>query len=194
MKIGEIKQGNELGKSYRNAFVWLACVDCGKERWVRLEEGTPRHTRCHNCNQAKLGKGRMAQHHHLWKGGRSKTSQGYVLIRLYPDDFFYPMAQKKGYVLEHRLIVAKALGRCLQGWEIVHHKHTKYPAGSVDDKQDNRYPENLQIVSDLGHKQLTMLEEKIDKLLEKQDELMKELRLLRFENKQLKGDLLEATK
>jgi len=73
------------------------------------------------------------------------------------------MAQASGYVPEHRLIVAKALGRNLHPWELVHHKHDKYPAGSIEDKQDNRYPENLQLVSDLGHKTLTLFEMKIDK-------------------------------
>ena len=46
--------------------------------------------------------------------------------------------------------------------------------------------ENLQLVSDLGHKQLTLLEQKIARLLEGQRELKAEIRLLRFENKQLR--------
>ena len=104
------------------------------------------------------------------------TSLGYVLVRLYPDDFFYPMVQKKGYVLEHRLVVARALGRNLHPWEVVHHKNHI--------KKDNRF-ENLQLANDLGHKQLTLLEDKIDSLA-------KEIRLLRFENKQLQGEYLEA--
>ena len=38
----------------------------------------------------------------------------------------------------------KHLGRYLKPEEIVHHKGTKYPMGSVKDKQDDR-PENLQL-------------------------------------------------
>jgi len=59
-----------------------------------------------------------------WKGGRVTChGDGYVLIKLSEDDFFRSMAGKQGYVLEHRLVVAKSLGRCLQPWEKVHHKN-----------------------------------------------------------------------
>ena len=95
-----------------------------------------------------------------WKGGRS-IGQGYVLVLLQPDDFFYSMARSNGYVCEHRLVVAKALGRNLHSWEMVHHKGVKYPKGSVENKQDNRYPENLQLVTDDRHKQITIMETKI---------------------------------
>ena len=108
--------------------------------------------------------GKLGEASFHWKGGRTKESQGYIRIMLSPDDFFYSMAQKNGYVKEHRLVVAKALGRCLHSWEIVHHKHDKYPAGSSEDKQDNRYPENLQLVTDDRHKQITILENKIKRL------------------------------
>jgi len=58
-------------------------------------------------------------------------------------------------------VVAKALGRNLHRWEIVHHKHAKYPAGSIEDRQDNRYPENLQLVQEMQHNQITMFEKRI---------------------------------
>ena len=103
---------------------------------------------------------------HSWKGGRLVTAKGYIYILLQPDDLFYSMAYR-GYVYEHRLVVAKALGRCLLSWEIVHHKHDKYPAGSIEDKQDNRYPENLQLVTDERHNQITILENKIKHLEER---------------------------
>jgi len=77
-----------------------------------------------------------------WKGGRSIDAKGYVRIMLFPDDFYFPMASKIGYVLEHRLVMAKSLGRILQDWEIVHHKNGL--------KNDNRI-ENLELNSRLDH-------------------------------------------
>lgn len=97
------------------------------------------------------------------------------------------MANKQGYVPEHRLVVAKCLGRCLQLWELVHHKHSRYPAGSIEDKQDNRYPENLQLVTDDRHKQITILEHRIKKLELSNEELHKEVKLLRWQIKELKS-------
>ena len=80
-------------------------------------------------------------------------SGGYIGINLQPDDFFYLMADNSGYVLVHRLVMAKHLGRNLHSWEIVHHKNHI--------RGDNRF-ENLQLMSDIGHKQISILERRID--------------------------------
>lgn len=190
-EVGEIRKGSELGElqGNHNKYIWHACIGCGKERWVQYNKGQPISLRCCACEsrQRSHSFGILAPD---WKGGRIQASGGYIQVRLYPDDFFFPMVKANGYVLEHRLVVAKALGRNLHLWEIVHHKGTKYPKGSIENKQDNRYPENLQLVSDIGHRQITNWERKLDKLLEKQDDLMKEIRLLRFENKLLRASLM----
>ncbi|MBU2185408.1 MAG: HNH endonuclease [Gammaproteobacteria bacterium] len=69
------------------------------------------------------------------------------------------MAFKKGirmgYVLEHRLVMAEHLKRCLHSWEIVHHRNGI--------RHDNRL-DNLQIVTELGHKALTLLENRVKQL------------------------------
>ena len=56
------------------------------------------------------------------------------------DSPYYPMTSK-GNIVEHRLVMAQKLGRCLLRTEIVHHLNGK--------KNDNR-EENLEIVESNG--------------------------------------------
>jgi hypothetical protein len=72
-----------------------------------------------------------------WKGGRTTNGDGYVLVNIQPDDPMYPMSIKgKNTVLEHRLVMARHLGRTLGRHETVHHIN--------GNRQDNRI-ENLQL-------------------------------------------------
>lgn len=155
-QLGEIKKGFEIGKEgyypQHKRYIFSACIDCGKERWEILKYGKPERERCLSCANRKNQLGRVGSRSAGWKGGKIKTSNGYIQIKVLSNDFFYPMADKNGYVLEHRLVVAKALGRNLHSWEIVHHKGAKYPLGSMENKQDNRYPENLELTMQLSHK------------------------------------------
>jgi len=95
--------------------------------------------------------------HHKWRGGRIKQ-EGYILIYLYPSDFFYPMVHNQNYVYEHRLIMARYLGRCLKSSEEVHHLNGI--------KDDNRI-ENLAMVDKRQHERKTfikLLQERIREL------------------------------
>ena len=77
-----------------------------------------------------------------WKGGRSLDGRGYYRIWVDDNDFFFPMARKDGYIPEHRLVMAKHLGRCLTRGEIVHHKNGL--------RTDNRLS-NLEVLTRLTH-------------------------------------------
>lgn len=55
------------------------------------------------------------------RGGRTVSSQGYVRVRPQAVDMPYVDKLSGGYVLEHRLVMAKAIGRPLQSTESVHH-------------------------------------------------------------------------
>lgn len=161
---------------------FIECPNCGKKRWAHIcQTRIPTFTGlCSECWRAShMVKGEKSI---AWRGSRKVIKAGYIKIRLLPTDFFYPMVAQDGYVTEHRLVVAKALGRCLHRWEIVHHKGVKYPKGSVENKQDNRYPENLQLTTDEHHKQITILENRIA-------QLEKRVTILEAENALLKSEV-----
>lgn len=135
-QLGDIKLGRDLGHATSvNKYIWVACEDCCKERWVRRVGGKPISQYCNSCKN----KGARSW---AWKGGRTHKGDGYALVRIEPNDPFYPMMGKSGYVPEHRLVMAKHLGRCLQSGDVVHHINGK--------KDDNRI-ENLALTSCYKH-------------------------------------------
>ena len=120
-EIGEIAKAKDIGKSGKgnNFYIYLPCVDCGKKRWVvkqNIDRGSQ--LRCLKCH----GLRHRGSNNHNWKGGRDKATGGYITILLRKDSPFYPMVNSHGYVYEHRLVMAKHLGRPLLRTEIVHHR------------------------------------------------------------------------
>ena len=174
--LGEIHRADEIGlKGGWRKYVYHACEGCGKERWVGLRKGKPLSLQCVSCtapsNLPPVKTGSLNSH---WKGGRCRT-RGYIELWLSKDDFFYSMATKGGCVLEHRLVMAKHLGRCLQPWEHVHHKNGI--------KDDNRLA-NLALTMTQYHKRNTlvaMIQERLLKVEKQNAQLRERVTLLEAE-------------
>ena len=124
----------------------FTCPECGVERYTRA---TNEHKFCNSC--VKLGREfseevrqgrseRMKGENNInWKGGRGRTSQGYIVLRL-PDS---PYANASGNVYEHRKVAAENLGRPLRPHEEVHH---------IDEDKTNNEWENLVVCSGTMHR------------------------------------------
>lgn len=176
-EIGEIKQGREIGQGQLyNYFVWQACESCGKKRWVRLIKDRARCSLCKLCQLRIVQTNNNGDGNGNWNGGKRISHEGYVDIWISDDDFFASMKTNPCYVREHRYVMAKSLGRCLHSWEIVHHKNHI--------KDDNRI-ENLQLVTDDRHKQITILEKRINTLELRVNYLLADNALLRKQNASL---------
>lgn len=183
-KVGDLIRGDELGRGKYRIHKWIPCPDCGRCRWVRWTINNNCDKRlCTDCIKKSEYKAR-GEKSGMWRGGRSIHPSGYVFVRVSPDSSYYPMATR-GHVQEHRLVMAQYLGRCLEPWEIVHHKHTKFPFGSAEDKQDNRI-ENLELIPVAHtHNTITILENRVHQLETQVAELTTMVRLCKWQIREL---------
>lgn len=78
------------------------------------------------------GRGSKGAKNYFWRGGRNLDADGYVRVKCRD----HPQSTQIGYVLEHRLVMEKLLGRYLETHEVVHHK---------DGNKQNNHPSNLQV-------------------------------------------------
>lgn len=138
-RLNEIRKGSEIGqKAKRIKFIWAPCTDCGTPRWVlyRVQLNEPRWALCHKCSRKVVG------YNQTGSGKGYKSKEGYRYIRVPEEDPYHPMVKPNGHVLEHRLVMAKFLGRCLESNEIVHH---------LNGIKDDNSLENLKLVTRQTH-------------------------------------------
>jgi predicted Zn-ribbon and HTH transcriptional regulator len=116
----------------RQQFVRVCECGCGQPTLVATKTWPP-----YGC--VKGVPLRFLHNHHArgqrngrWRNG-TYHSQGYIM-RYRPD---HPASGKRGYVMEHRLVMEATLGRLLTDKEVVHHK---------DGNRANNTPSNLEVL------------------------------------------------
>ncbi|MDO9580388.1 MAG: HNH endonuclease [Bacteroidales bacterium] len=186
--VGEIKKGTDIGKTYRGKLVWQACIDCGKERWIQIRK--EQYPRCRSCSRKALGLRGIKSAR--WTGRNYKTTNGYICIKLLPGDFFYAMTHNNA-ILEHRLIMAKYLNRCLLSWEIVHHKNGIKDDNRLENLELFPAPYQHNIISKMG-RQIKSLERGLEKAEIKNADQDREIRLLKWQLRELHNVKDIATK
>lgn len=154
--LGDRARRCDVGLRGRTVVVWRACEKCKKERWVNVHLTTTlcrhcanvknganpkfhhaKHPATCNCQRCKTERGELTgEKNPAWKGGRIKTPDGYITIRLPKEHPYFSMTYTDSLVLEHRLVMAEYLGRALKKGETVHHRNGI--------KDDNRI-ENLEL-------------------------------------------------
>ncbi len=151
-QIGEFRTVPRPNGKGTHKHIWVACAECGKERWVLNYQWDRGQCKiCHHCYVINHSVIMRPEYHYQirgagntnWKGGVRLDQDGYILVYIDKDDPFYPMTGNRGsYVLEHRLVMAKALGRCLTSEELVHH---------IDGNRVNNKLLNLEITNHESH-------------------------------------------
>lgn len=147
----EREKGRRLSPKERSAVVrqWMAdnqarhLCGCGCGVFIVIQihhsaRGIPRFIDGHAARVDNPMKGRTRERNPNYKGGRYVGEDGYVYI-------LDPGRRSFNYTQEHRLIMARHLGRELGPDEVVHHRNRI--------KSDNRL-ENLQLMTNAEHSAL----------------------------------------
>jgi hypothetical protein len=168
-----VDRSGKHNPNYRGGTVDVTCTTCGTV-WKMAKCHANRsvnHFCEYACQSAWNRKHRIGRDSHKFKGGRSFSTAGYVLlcINALPESQqrLARAMTKQGQVFEHRLVMAEAIGRPLVSSEVVHHKNGV--------KYDNRL-ENLELQARGEHHS-------------NHEKAYRELRSLRHENQRLLAKL-----
>lgn len=96
---------------------YVCKCECGNYTIVRATSLAIGHTKSCGCWNREVARARVGPLRHNWTGGRKINQDGYVQVL----DKDHPNADALGYVLEHRKVMANAIGRPLREREMVHH-------------------------------------------------------------------------
>jgi transposase-like protein len=119
----------ETGIPSRTVYVWLLQFGINP----RTTKEALSTERFHRRNRGKHSGEKSPR----WNGGKKVACGGYVLVAAKD----HPLCDSCGYVMEHRLVMEKILGRYLKPEEAVHH---------VDGDVKNNKPDNLILFSSTG--------------------------------------------
>ena len=136
-----IEASPRKGKSARTGLPWpirSLCAVCGGPNLLWRRSHLFKKNTCSPGCARKITIANLGKYHFHpsgpenphWKGGTRTHNAGYIERRV------SGAGRTSRYVLEHRLVMQRVLGRPLDSWEHVHHKN--------GDKHDNR-PENLEL-------------------------------------------------
>jgi hypothetical protein len=105
---------------HRCRIPWKRCSGCDKRIQAKSKL-------CIHCSN----KQRIAEGNFNWRGGKTKTTKGYILV-------YYPGHHRNSnnYVFEHILVMEERIGRNLVSGETVHH---------INGIRDDNRPENLEL-------------------------------------------------
>lgn len=170
--LSRIKTGSGRPPAERSGMVAISCAVCGKvawkpKAWVKRIASPTCSRECNGVLRGRewathASKSRAAWSpaavlsfrakqsgptNHFWRGGVTYTKRrgNYPPVKIVhcPPEFV-AMARKNGWILEHRLVAARAMGRCLLSTEVVHHVN--------HDATDNRVENLMVFVSNQAHK------------------------------------------
>lgn len=124
------KYGIIWSKDPRKRGSLIPCVNCHKPRWVSLYQyeigigirNAPLNAHCKKGDYTGLCQECRNDKYGYQLSSGFYMSQGYRHIKILKDDPYYAMSSKRGYIQEHRYVMAQHLGRNLNSNEIVHHR------------------------------------------------------------------------
>lgn len=117
---------------------YIKCEVCSNKKYFKRSQPIFKHTfcglKCYGKFKSKFFVGSKAPG---WKGGKTIMS-GYIAV-FCPE---HKNALKSGYILEHRLVASKKIGRLIEKFEDVHH---------IDGNKQNNNPKNLEVMTHGEH-------------------------------------------